>query len=58
VDDRYCGALLMLGAAAFDAARFSINTDVEGLISQKSAMASARTGVVPRLFQKKAFWLS
>ncbi|TYL99129.1 MMPL family transporter [Bradyrhizobium rifense] len=28
------GALLMLGAAAFDAARFSINTDTEGLISQ------------------------
>src|SRR3979490_2266560 len=28
------GMLLMLGAAAFDAARFSINTDVEGLISQ------------------------
>src|SRR4030081_1778489 len=28
------GALLMLGAAAFDAARFSINTDIEGLISQ------------------------
>ena len=28
------GTLLMLGAAAFDAARFSINADVEGLISQ------------------------
>jgi hopanoid biosynthesis associated RND transporter like protein HpnN len=28
------GMLLMLGAAAFDAARFSINTDIEGLISQ------------------------
>lgn len=28
------GALLMIGAAAFDAARFSINTDIEGLISQ------------------------
>jgi uncharacterized protein len=28
------GTLLMLGAAAFSAARFSINTDVEGLISQ------------------------
>ena len=28
------GALLMLGAAAFDVARFSINTDVEGLISR------------------------
>jgi hypothetical protein len=28
------GALLMLGAAAFDAARFSIDTDIEGLISQ------------------------
>src|SRR6202140_2790898 len=28
------GGLLMLGAAAFDAARFSINTDVEGLISE------------------------
>src|SRR5258705_11412580 len=28
------GALLMLGAAAFDAARFSISTDIEGLISQ------------------------
>ncbi|UFW46339.1 MULTISPECIES: MMPL family transporter [Bradyrhizobium] len=28
------GALLMLGAAAFDAARFSINTDTEDLISQ------------------------
>jgi hopanoid biosynthesis associated RND transporter like protein HpnN len=28
------GVLLMLGAAAFDAARFSINTDIEGLISQ------------------------
>src|SRR3979490_2128839 len=28
------GTLLALGAAAFDAARFSINTDIEGLISQ------------------------
>ncbi|MET3970559.1 MMPL family transporter [Bradyrhizobium sp. S3.9.1] len=28
------GALLMIGAAAFDAVRFSIDTDVEGLISQ------------------------
>src|SRR3977135_1881054 len=28
------GALLVLGAAAFDAARFSISTDIEGLISQ------------------------
>src|SRR3979490_3447525 len=28
------GALLMIGTAAFDAARFSINTDIEGLISQ------------------------
>src|SRR5712672_1248505 len=28
------GALLMLGAAAFDSARFLINTDIEGLISQ------------------------
>jgi uncharacterized protein len=28
------GTLLLLGSAAFDAARFSINTDVEGLISQ------------------------
>ena len=28
------GTLLMLGAAAFDVARFSINTDVEGLISR------------------------
>jgi hopanoid biosynthesis associated RND transporter like protein HpnN len=28
------GTLLMLGAAAFDAARFSINTDIEGLISE------------------------
>src|SRR5882757_9351974 len=28
------GTLLMLAAAAFDAARFSINTDVEGLISE------------------------
>jgi hopanoid biosynthesis associated RND transporter like protein HpnN len=28
------GTLLMLGAAAFDAAKFSINTDVEGLISE------------------------
>jgi uncharacterized protein len=28
------GTLLMLGAAAFDAARFSVNTDVQGLISQ------------------------
>src|SRR3979490_2542314 len=28
------GALLMIGAAAFDATRFSINTDIEGLISQ------------------------
>ena len=27
------GTLLMVGTAAFDAARFSINTDVEGLIS-------------------------
>src|SRR5581483_5167744 len=28
------GTLLMLAAASFDAARFSINTDIEGLISQ------------------------
>src|SRR5260370_36617910 len=28
------GALLVIGAATFDAARFSINTDIEGLISQ------------------------
>src|SRR5258707_5496181 len=28
------GVLLMVGAAAYDAARFSINTDIEGLISQ------------------------
>ncbi|WFU58416.1 MMPL family transporter [Bradyrhizobium pachyrhizi] len=28
------GALLMLGASAFDAAQFSINTNIEGLISQ------------------------
>src|SRR5882757_2302524 len=28
------GALLMIGTAAFDAARFSINTDIESLISQ------------------------
>ena len=28
------GTLLALGAAAFDAARFSINADIEGLISQ------------------------
>ena len=28
------GVLLMLGAAAFDAARFSVNTDVQGLISR------------------------
>jgi uncharacterized protein len=28
------GTLLTIGAAAFDAAKFSINTDVEGLISQ------------------------
>jgi len=28
------GTLLMLAAAAYDAARFSVNTDVEGLISQ------------------------
>jgi uncharacterized protein len=28
------GVLLMLGAAAFDAAKFSINTDVEALISE------------------------
>ncbi len=28
------GTLLMLGAAAYDAARFSVNTDIEGLISQ------------------------
>jgi hopanoid biosynthesis associated RND transporter like protein HpnN len=28
------GIVLMLGAAAFDAAKFSINTDVEGLISE------------------------
>src|SRR5258708_24735108 len=28
------GTLLMLGAGAFAAAKFSINTDVEGLISQ------------------------
>ncbi len=29
------GMLLALGAAIFDVARFSINTDIEGLISQK-----------------------
>jgi hypothetical protein len=29
------GALLMLGTAAFDVVKFSINTDIEGLISQK-----------------------
>jgi hypothetical protein len=29
------GALLMIAAAAYDAARFSINTDIESLISQK-----------------------
>ena len=28
------GTLLMLGAGAFAAAKFSISTDVEGLISQ------------------------
>src|SRR5437879_2654065 len=28
------GILLMFGAAAFDAAKFSMNTDVEGLISE------------------------
>jgi len=28
------GTLLMLGAAAFDVAKFSINTDIEGLISE------------------------
>src|SRR3981189_3675703 len=28
------GTLLLLGAATFDAARFSINADIEGLISQ------------------------
>jgi hypothetical protein len=28
------GMLLMLGAAAFDVARFSINTDIQGLISE------------------------
>lgn len=28
------GVLLMIGAAAFDASRFLINTDIEGLISQ------------------------
>jgi uncharacterized protein len=28
------GTLLLLGAAAFDVARFSINTDIQGLISQ------------------------
>jgi hypothetical protein len=28
------GVVLMLGAAAFDVARFSINTDIEGLISE------------------------
>jgi hypothetical protein len=33
------GTLLMLGAAAFDATRFSINTDIEGL---KSADGFAR----------------
>jgi hopanoid biosynthesis associated RND transporter like protein HpnN len=28
------GTLLMIGAAAFDATRFSVNTDIEGLISE------------------------
>src|ERR1700743_857349 len=30
-----CGALLMIATTAYDAARFSINTDIESLISQK-----------------------
>src|SRR4030081_2950354 len=30
----FAGTLLLLAAAAFDTARFSINTDIEGLISQ------------------------
>jgi hopanoid biosynthesis associated RND transporter like protein HpnN len=30
-----CGTLLMIATAGYDAARFSINTDVESLISQK-----------------------
>jgi hypothetical protein len=30
------GTLVMLGAAAFDAAKFSINTDIQGLISQNA----------------------
>jgi len=36
------GTLLMLVAGAFAAARFSINTDVEGLISQDSPGISVR----------------
>ena len=31
------GALLMIGTAAFDFTRFSINTDVEALISENLA---------------------
>src|SRR3979490_571310 len=46
------GALLMIGSAAFDAARFSINTDIEGLISQ--AMPWRERGLeVSKAFPKK-----
>jgi hypothetical protein len=34
VDDRYSRYILMFGAAAFDVAKFSINTNIQGLISQ------------------------
>src|SRR4030088_2191427 len=47
------GALLMLGAAAFDAARFSINTDIEGLISQNLPWRQ-RDLELSKAFPKKA----
>ena len=50
------GALLMLGAAAFDAARFLINTDIEGLISQNLPWRQ-RELELSKAFPKKAFWL-
>ena len=53
LDSHRSGTLLMLGAAAFDVARFSVNTDIEGLISQRSAMAPATTGAVQGLPAKR-----
>ena len=45
----------MLGAAAYDAARFSVNTDIEGLISQSLPWHPTSTGLSQRLPAKRHF---